>query len=326
MKNYIQTIQNKLLSKTSLFILKFLVTGLAWWYIYVKLSSEDFRLQTIPEGSFFLVCLVLLLVFANWFIEARKWHLLILVFQKISFFRALKGALIGTTLGFITPNRIGDIGGRSVVLKTDKKRGMVATSIGSFMQLSATLLFGVLGIILFSVVFSQSKALLLYLCVACVGAMLVFFLSRILYKNHVWQRLLLRIIGKLYYRRLLQTVQLYSSKRLFHVFFLGIVRYLVFSFQYILLLFIFIPELSVVQSFVGITLTYLFVTLIPSSILGELGVRGSVSVFVFGFFAAPPVLVFQVSLYMWLINLAFPVFVGTLLLLEHRMFSHWHDN
>ncbi|MFW5851655.1 MAG: lysylphosphatidylglycerol synthase domain-containing protein [Bacteroidota bacterium] len=321
MKNYFQTIRNKRLSKKGLFILKLLVTGLAWWYIYVKLSSEDFRLQTIPEDRIFFVFLVLFLVFVNWFIETRKWQLLVLVFQKISFFRALKGVLIGSTLGFITPNRIGDIGGRSLVLKTDKKRGMVATTIGSVMQLSATLLFGVIGLFLFLVFFSHSNVLLFYICIVCVCGVFVFFILRILHKKNVWQRLLLRIIGKLYYRRLVQTVQLYSLKRLLHVFFLAIARYLVFSFQYILLLFLFIPELSLLQSFVGITLTYLFVTLIPSSILGELGVRGSVSVFIFGLFAAPSVLVFQVSLYMWLINLAFPVFVGSVLLFAHRITS-----
>jgi len=177
------------------------------------------------------------------------------------------------------------------------------------------------GFILVLLFFSQSKTLLYYICIACFIGIVVFFLIRILHKKYVWQRLLLRIIGKLYYRRLLQTVQLYSSKRLFHVFFLAIVRYLVFSFQYSILLFLFIPQLSFLQSFTGITLTYLFVTLIPSSILGELGVRGSVSVFIFGLFAAPPVLVFQVSLYMWLINLAFPVFVGSILLFAHRVRS-----
>ena len=128
----------------------------------------------------------------------------------------------------------------------------------------------------------------------------------------------MRIIGKSKYRKIVQTLAMYSAKTIYKAFGYGMFRYFVFFTQYCILLHALLPQLSFLQSTVGVTLTYLFVTLIPSSILGELGVRGSVSVFIFGLFLAPPLPVFQVSIIMWAVNLALPVIVGSLLLLLHK--------
>ena len=79
-----------------------------------------------------------------------------------------------------------------------------------------------------------------------------------------------------------------------------------------------IPELSFVELFVGITLTYLFTTIIPTSVLGEIGIRGSVAMFIFEAFTPQVAIIFQVSLLIWIINIVAPTLIGSVILLNVR--------
>ena len=56
--------------------------------------------------------MVIFLALVNWGLEARKWQLLLLPIQKISFFRAYRSVLSGLALSLNTPNRMGEYGGR----------------------------------------------------------------------------------------------------------------------------------------------------------------------------------------------------------------------
>ena len=60
--------------------------------------------------------LVILLMFVNWGIEAKKWQVLMSSIQKVSFLRAYRAIFSGQALAFNTVNRIGDFAGRAVFL------------------------------------------------------------------------------------------------------------------------------------------------------------------------------------------------------------------
>ncbi|NLK81195.1 MAG: flippase-like domain-containing protein [Bacteroidales bacterium] len=303
-----------------LFAVKVLVVVIAWWYIYEKIikSAHDFyRISFTPEiiTAIVLACAIMPL---NWMLEAKKWHVLITPILKISYAKALQGTLIGITFGFVTPNRIGDIGGRSIVLPSHQKHGVIASSIGSMLQLFVTIIMGVLGIIALFLFVPHPETIQTLMYISFIIALIVCISVIILFRKKIVQKIVLRIIGVSKYKKVAHTFSLYSSKTIYKACTLAILRYVVFSSQYYILLHAFFPQLSFIQNVVGITLSYLFATLIPSSILGELGVRGSVSVFIFGLFSAAALHVFQVSLLIWLINLAVPVVIGSFLLVVFR--------
>ncbi|MFO7869232.1 MAG: lysylphosphatidylglycerol synthase domain-containing protein [Bacteroidales bacterium] len=327
MKNYIQHLHNKPYAKFLWFVLKLLITAGAWWYLYITIvsSTEGIEFQPIAGDEIIYFVLLFVLLFVNWGLEAYKWRVLVSVFQKISFLRALKGTLMGLAIGFITPSRIGDIGGRAVVLKYGRKKAIVATSVGGLVQLCVTVLFGIIGLGLFSLFFVHTDQFYAYVIA---GVCLLFcgvFLAIVLFKRGVWNRLLLKITGIRLYKKIIRTLSVYSFRTLSAAFGLGISRYVVFGFQYILLLALFVPEMSFIQCVVGITITYVCASFVPSSILGELGVRGSVAVYMFGLFGAVPMSVFQVTLYLWLINMAVPVFVGSVLLFVYKISSRFEQ-
>ena len=59
-------------------------------------------------------CLVIILMFVNWGLEAKKWQLLVKSIQKISFLRAFRAIFSGQAFALNTVNGVGEYVGRIV--------------------------------------------------------------------------------------------------------------------------------------------------------------------------------------------------------------------
>ena len=88
------------------------------------------------------------------------------------------------------------------------------------------------------------------------------------------------------------------------------VRYIIFASQFFLLLKYFGVPVTLIQGLTGIGLTYFLITFMPVSSLAELGIRGSVAVFVFGLFISQTGGVILATMSLWVINLAIPALTG----------------
>ena len=312
---------NTRMRKIGEWLLKIIVFIVAWGYVVYQFMTMEQDVTVIFTDEHFSVSIFLVvcaLLFFNWGLEARKWQLLVNRSQPISFGKAVSGVLVGLPLALITPNRIGEIGGRAIVLEKGYKDAVFATFLGSLMQFSSTLLFGVLGVVLYLVFLPHTQAIesasWISLCVVVVCAVVVFVC-----KDQRWLKFVcLRVIGKNFYRKLMQLIHIYNVKDVLKTLLMSLLRYCVFSLQFMLLISMLIPELSFVELFVGITLTYLFTTIIPTSVLGEIGIRGSVAMFIFEAFTPQVAIIFQVSLLIWIINIVVPTLVGSVILLNVR--------
>ena len=312
---------NTRVRKIGEWLLKIIVFIVAWGYVVYQFMTMEQDVTVIFTDEHFSVSIFLVvcaLLFFNWGLEARKWQLLVNRSQPISFGKAVSGVLVGLPLALITPNRIGEIGGRAIVLEKGYKDAVFATFLGSLMQFSSTLLFGVLGVVLYLVFLPHTQAIesasWISLCVVVVCAVVVFVC-----KDQRWLKFVcLRVIGKNFYRKLMQLIHIYNVKDVLKTLLMSLLRYCVFSLQFMLLISMLIPELSFVELFVGITLTYLFTTIIPTSVLGEIGIRGSVAMFIFEAFTPQVAIIFQVSLLIWIINIVVPTLIGSVILLNVR--------
>ena len=313
------------LKKILIWLLKILIFVVAWSYVVYKLATMEQDFSVIfSDGNFSisLFAVVCILMFANWGAESLKWQKLVNCGQKISYRKAVSGVLVGLPLALITPNRVGEIGGRAIVLDKGRKNAVVATFLGSMTQLASTLIFGVLGVMVYLLFFPHTVGvesaawISLLIVVALVVVLLVC-------RDQRWlRRLALKLVGRKMYVAFLRAMRLYRIGDIFRVLIISLLRYCVFSMQFGLLIRMLIPELSVVEIFVGITLTYLFTTVIPTTVLGEIGIRGSVAMFVFGAFTKHVAVIFQISLLIWIINIAVPTLAGSLILLSLRQKKH----
>ena len=145
-----------------------------------------------------------------------------------------------------------------------------------------------------------------------------------------------RISGRFYnkIRKYAEVFALYDAKSLFIVLALSLLRYLVFSFQFWLLLQAFMITVPYFQAMALIGLVYLLMTIIPTIALTELGIRGSVSIFVFAAYLEPlnkwtdmaELGVVSASTVLWVINLAFPALLGAIFVYSLRFFRKYNNN
>ena len=91
-----------------------------------------------------------------------------------------------------------------------------------------------------------------------------------------------------------------------------------------------IQMIPTVQGFILIPVIYLIMAIIPSIALADLGIRGSVSLYILGLYFArygngvptPEVSILAASTALWLINLILPALLGTLFVFNLKFFRN----
>ena len=87
-------------------------------------------------------------MFGNWGMEALKWKYMMHPLQQLSYANAFKAIMSGCSITMITPNRVGEYGGRMLFVKKDFRVKSISISmIGSLSQLIITFLMGALALL-----------------------------------------------------------------------------------------------------------------------------------------------------------------------------------
>ena len=104
------------------------------------------------------------------------------------------------------------------------------------------------------------------------------------------------------------------------ILFLSFLRYLVFIIQYIFVFRLF--EVNVTADTIATVMSVVFLAMavIPSIALIEVWLRGEISLKIMGLFSANALGIGFTSVTVWFINLILPAVVGSLLLLNLRLF------
>lgn len=91
---------------------------------------------------------------------------------------------------------------------------------------------------------------------------------------------------------------------------MSVLRYVIFSLQFYLVLFAFDVHLMGYREIMLIPVCFMIASIIPTILLSEIGVRGSVALFVFGFISEAGVSIIMASVTLWLLNVALPGVIG----------------
>ncbi|NOQ26852.1 MAG: hypothetical protein GQ564_15940 [Bacteroidales bacterium] len=318
-------------SKSTKIILSILLILLSYGFVTYKILNfnELNELSFIPQyysfSDFLLLLLVFLLMIFNWSIETIKWKILIDKIQNLKFYTAFKAVLSGITIGIFTPNRIGDIGGRVLFInKGNRTFGVLATGIGSFAQFLTTLSAGILGFILFLILFPNKiiiNPIFNITTVICLTLILL-ILIWVYFKIKLIKPILLKFPFFKTRENQLEYFSETKSKLLLKVLLLSFTRYIIFSSQFYLLLIFFDIHITIIQAYISISLIYLFATIIPTTTLIELGVRGSLSIFFLGMFSNNIIGIILSTMILWFINLAIPSIIGSFFFFKNRLIQN----
>ena len=307
--------------KIFLTIFKVIVIFLSYFYIVTKLKDYDFASFLEMSSSFFyLFIVVFLLMIVNWTLEAFKWQILIKKVENLSFCQSLKAVFVGLIFGLFTPNRIGEIGGRSIYLKSGNRiKGLVVASVGSFAQMTVTVVLGLLGFGIiffffgaFGVDISNLKILGVFLTILAIFMLLLFFRLDVFLKILRFFKISQKYIDRI------SILSEFSNLVLAKTLLLSVLRYIVFVSQYYLLLKIFGVEIDFLIAIAGILSVFLMMNLLPNVVIADLGIRGSVAIFVLGQLSENLQGILTASIVLWMTNIIIPAIIGQILFLKSK--------
>ena len=280
-----------------------------------KVNNWDWEsLYDVMVSNFLIVMVVAGLVPINWGIETLKWKWVLKDTQNLSWAESIKSVLSGVTLSIITPNGVGDYGGR--VISIDKNKRSQALFYSGFLSLSQLLTTTIFGLLSFLVIgemltlplqgFTLSIAVFALIIACC----WLYFKSKFRFG-----------FIKLFLQKHMQQVsfEIPINSRL-QILILSILRYIIFCIQYVLLIRCFTPDLDVVITCSSIAFVFLITAIIPTGWLSGLLVRGSVSFFVFQAFLSSGEFGVIASTLLWFINLLLPAMVGFYFISSFKLF------
>lgn len=265
---------------------------------------------------------VIFLMLVNWGIEAKKWQLLVLHVQEFSFIRAFKSVLSGCSITMLTPNRIGEYGGRILFIKEAHRIKAISLNIvGSISQLLVTMIMGCAGLI-FLRFFSHNNHNALSVLPDFWGNVLIYFSisgTVLLFLFYIRLGWLVGLMEKLSaFNKIVRHIKVldeFSASQLLRILSLSLLRYLVFVLQYVLLLQVMQVNIEAGLSFWLIAVFYLVMAVAPTIGFLELPVRAKASVELMKLYSSNTLGIETAALSIWLINLVIPALIGSLLIL-----------
>ena len=266
--------------------------------------------------------LVIFLMLVNWGIEAKKWQLLVLHVQEFSFIRAFKSVLSGCSITMLTPNRIGEYGGRILFVKEEHRIKAISLNlVSSISQLLVTMTMGCAGLI-FLRFFSHNNHNALSVLPDFWGNVLIYFSisgTLLLFLFYIRLGWLVGLMEKLSaFNKIVRHIKVldeFSASQLLRILSLSLLRYLVFVLQYVLLLQLMQVNIEPRLSFWLITVFYLVMAVAPTIGFLELPVRAKASMELMKLYSSNTLGIETAALSIWLINLVIPALVGSLLIL-----------
>ena len=302
-------------------IIKLSIIVGASYYIYnklvqnEKLSFSQF-VEFLSKNEVFSpknVTFLLILTIFNWFFEILKWQKLVKTIKNISFFEALNQSLGGHTASLITPNRIGDYGAKVLYFaKQYRKRVVLLNLLGNSYQMLVTTSFGVIGLFLFNLYFdldlNYRKGFRFLILVAVVGGLSLFGIQQSKFKIKGFS--IERVV--LFFKSL--RIETHRT-----VFLCSALRYIIFSFQFYLLLLLFGVELDKFTALITISSMYFISSVVPSLAAFDVLIKASSAVFLFGILGVDELKILCVSLTMWLLNFVLPSIFGSYFVLNFKL-------
>ena len=209
--------------------------------------------------------------------------------------------------------------------KGERIKAVFITVIGSMGQLVTTIVFGLIGILLLPNLMLEFDQLLSEIIFAYpIMLFIILLLSILLVVLFLNASVFSVVLSKLKFlnrfAKYNEVFSFYNSSDLLEVLLYSVARYVVFTTQFFILLHVFDVHVSYIDAMI-LTTTMLFViSIIPTIAITEIGVRGSVALFLFSFVTSNTIGILSATFVMWVINLLLPALIGTVFIFTLKFF------
>ena len=319
----------KIIKFTEIFI-KIVIVLLGIWILYKKLFHNqnftqlwlDVKTSVTTINNTLFILLALFLVSVNIYLEGIKWKLQLKPIEDISIWKSFISIFTGITSGMFFPNRMGNFLGRIFMLeKGDRIKAAMVTIVGGFGQMIATISVGLIASLFF-----VKK----YLVLSTIAAIFIIAMLLIMYFNIQILKYFHFLIPKKFKEKTKEYFEIfsfYNKIELLKILTISFLRYFLYTFQFVLLIWAFNVPLTYFQAMIPISLTYVLMMIIPFITITEIAVRGSVSILVFekwlvinNINTSYGMMVFSASSLLWIFNIAIPSVIGLFLIYRLKFF------
>jgi hypothetical protein len=299
-----------------LIALKVLILMGTFGYIYLKIAQNESIsfsefILTIGKRQSILVLLFFGFAAANWFFEILKWQTVISPVRKLSFTEATRQSLAALTVSLATPNRIGEYGAKAYFFASHKRKQVLLLNFFSnFTQMGVTCIFGAYGLVYVIGNFDLS--------VSITNSVIVIF-GLILFgtTGYIFKEKELFVKGLSIGKVLRYTKNLPIGLKVKTIVY-ALLRYIIFSSLFYLLLNFFGAEINVSEAMPIIFAMYLLASVIPTIFIFDVVIRGGIAVWLFSLSGIPEWPVLCTVLAMWLLNFVIPAIWGSFYVVTHR--------
>ena len=305
------------------FLVKISLVFGAFYFIYNKIihnehiAFQDFftQLETTIFKEYTTLIILLGFTVANWFFEILKWQTLASYLKKTTLYSAFQQSLGSLTASLFTPNRIGEYGAKAIYFqKGTRKKVMLLNLLGNMMQMTVTVIFGLIGLSYFSTHFEVEIDFFRLRKIAYLAAILFVFMITGSIKGY-------KKIRGFYVDKIIAFVKNLPLQIHLKSAFYSMVRYLIFSHQFYFLLRLFGVETDYITLMSLITSMYLIASIVPSLALLDWLIKGSVAIWIFSFINVNELVIVTITLLMWLLNFGLPAIFGSYFVLN---FTYYH--
>ncbi|BFG71574.1 hypothetical protein KACHI17_24550 [Sediminibacterium sp. KACHI17] len=279
-----------------------------------------------PSGK---LLLVILLVLINYGIESLKWKIIQSSIQKISFWKAFKAVLSGHAIAFNSINRIGDTAGRILYLdEGNRLKGAALSFVGSISIIIIHIVFGLVGMTYMRINILDAthslEGLSLFWMTALMSILTlgVSVLILLFFRLSWLIRLLEKIPFVAKYRFVIEHMESLHWRFLTKILLISAIRYVVIVMQYVLLFGVFNVTFDFLDASALVMVMFLVLMIIPSITMAELGLRGSISLQLFGMLSDNKLGIVAAAVGVWIITQIIPAIIGSIFLLGIRFFSN----
>ncbi len=301
---------------------KIAITAGLIWYLTNKFSDISFStFLDIKETLPFIMAVAL--VPLNFFLQYRKWRLICEhSFAGQSRGDIFRSVLTGISTGLLTPGRLGEYPGRAFPLKGVKLSEVTAgAAIDKLNSLLIILIAGSFSTVIFLHRFykvdTNLTLSLLFLLTGVYLLLLYLMLTPEFWKNFIGVQIArFKLIEK--YVMNFHSIGLFNRGVFGKNFGLSVLNYIVFTTQFIMLIFAYHGSTGVVGALMASALVFFTKSLIPGITFGEIGIRESAAVFFFGFFSIGAGAAFNAALMLYTMNVLLPAIPGAVFIFRSK--------
>lgn len=304
------------------------MAGALGWVLYQQVVENAgiwtaFR-QAMHTNYWIWLLVTIVLMPVNWGLEALKWRLFFPGPRALSFRRAIAAVVAGVALALITPHRIGDYGGRALLApRSEKWPSVWATALSGYCQLTVVWVIGLAGAAVFGWRYWPELRPFLGPALPWVPVLTFGLTGGLLFARELFDRLS-RFLPVAWANRVSEYIAPLSGipkRRLGGGLVLALLRYSVYSGQYVMMLRFFGVMPSVPAAFSGVALIFLLQTSVPLPPLLGLLARGEIALLVWGNLGANPLSVLAATFGLFIINLLMPSLLGLVFIVHTRLLN-----